>query len=537
MKRQLTGSFFLLLILTAGFRIVNLSADPPSDFSWSGGYFADEGFWSHNARNVVSFGSSVQDDWDARIVSPVFARTQEIIFRLFGSGFVQVRLIAILSSLVLAACGFLLFRTEMDPQRAFLYAILLSLNYPMMVLGRQGILDPFAAALCLLSLLLLIHGRSFSGFAAGIFFVAACTTKYLMVYAIVPCVVILWLSRRYIPFVSGLLVAGVAWFFLNYVPNRELFSAYSAYYASQQSWEPAAILRNVAQQPFYLYFVKTPAVLCLANLGIWFFIARALDPSGAETKKFSRLEKVCFFWLIAGILFFALWRYRPFRYYTSLIPAMVAMAVFMLFRIKDLASRRPAATGLILYAGAMLPLLQIGFVLYDRWAGTGIVPVELGIHTLDAVLFIVFTLIVLLIISGRGKLQYVVWSFVAVFLLSDLRNYASWMVQPQYTARAISRDLESRAPGGVITGQWAPELCLENKLRVIPVWQGFVNSSDPFRKYGITHVLQWKYSLGGEKFETWYPEDFRHFRLVKKYQIKNSDLFLYERIIPQEVVK
>ncbi len=137
--------------------------------------------------------------------------------------------------------------------------------------------------------------------------------------------------------------------------------------------------------------------------------------------------------------------------------------------------------------------------------------------------------------GGRWKVKYAAWAFIAVFVLSDLRNYLTWMLKPQYNAIAISSDLEHRAPNGVITGQWAPELCLENHLRVIPVWRGFVNSQDPFRKFGITHILQWKYPLGGEKFEEWYPEDFKEFRFLTKYRIKDSDLILYERNVAPAV--
>lgn len=531
MKRQLTGSFFLVLILTAGFRIFNLQADPPSDFSWSGGYFADEGFWSHNARNSLLFGNPVLDDWDARIVSPIFARAQEVMLHLFGTGLVQVRLVAVLTSIILAAAAFLLLRKEYDSQQSFLFAVLVSLNYPMMVLGRQGILDPFAAMLCLLALVLLMRESNVAGFLAGVLFVAACVTKYLIIYTIVPCVYVVWVSKKYMPFAAGILIAGALWFFLNYLPNRDLLSAYSSYYASQQSWEITAILKNIALQPFYLYFVKTPAILCFANLGIWFFLARILFREPSSGDGFSRLEKMCLLWLISGILFFALWRYRPFRYYTSLIPPMVALAVFMVFRMQDVVRSAAAVRSrLLLFAGALLPVFAIAFVLVDRWIGLGIVPSELGIHSLDALLFLCLTLIVLWSVSmGRGKTKYVTLAFIAVLLLSDARNYLTWMLRPQYTALEISRDLQSRAPDGVITGQWAPELCLENGLRVVPVWPGFLNSSDPFNKYGITHVLQWKYSLGGEKFEEWYPEDFGDFRLVTTYKIKNSDLLLFER--------
>jgi hypothetical protein len=104
-----------------------------------------------------------------------------------------------------------------------------------------------------------------------------------------------------------------------------------------------------------------------------------------------------------------------------------------------------------------------------------------------------------------------------------------WKLNPEYAATEISADLQRRVGNGVLAGQWAPELCLENKVRTVPVWRGFVNHEDPFGKYGITHVLQWEYALGGEKFAEWYPEAFRNFKPVTKYRIKDSDLVLYEK--------
>jgi len=518
---RLTVPFFLLLLLTFGFRTLQLDADPPPDFSWSGGYFADEGFWSHNARNAVLFDDPVQDEWDARIVSPIFARVQQLIFHLFGAGFTQVRIVGVLSSLLLAGVSFLLFRRQFDTQKSFLISVLIAFNYPMMVLGRQGILDPFAAALAWLAFLLAMRESSLSCVLAGICLVGACVTKYLMIYTALPLLLLFWTPRKILPFVVGIAAAVIPWLLLNYFPHKELLSAYSAFYASQQSWEFAAVLKNMALQPFFLYFVKTPAILCMGNVALWFFLLRY--------RKSNPLERACFVWLVSGILFFAIWRYRPVRYYTSLIPVLAALAAFALFRIEEIAEAfREGKFRLLLVTGILLPVVQIAFVLIDRLAGWNFVPSQLGIHTADAILFIAFSGVVIIALRS-SKRKWVGWGFVVVFLLSDFWNYSEWMLKPEYSALMISRDLQARAPHAVVTGQWAPELCLANDLRAIPVWRGFVNSKDPFRKYGITHVLQWEYALGGEKFEDWYPEDFQNFHLVTKYSIKGSDLNLYER--------
>jgi hypothetical protein len=230
--------------------------------------------------------------------------------------------------------------------------------------------------------------------------------------------------------------------------------------------------------------------------------------------------------LTTGILFFAIWKYRPFRYYTSLIPPLAAISGIALMRI---GSFHNVKQHFIIAFGVFLPAVQMIFVLMDRFAGWNFVPEQLGIQTFDAILLIAFTAVIIFTLTSGRHLSWIGIGFVFVFLLSDVRNYTSWMIQPEYAAMNISHDLQSRVKNGVITGQWAPELCLENKLRVVPVWRGFVNSQNPFQKFGITHILQWDYPLGGEKFDEWYPEEFKQFRLITKYRIKDSDLSFYER--------
>ena len=522
-NNHLSGStrlfIFCLVLLTIGFRIVHLDADPPSSFDWSGGYFADEGFWAHNARNEILFGNPVSDEWDARVVSPIFATIQKWIFQAFGIGLIQVRIVGIVSSIFIVVCSFFLFRLQFDPPASFLLSLLVSLNYPMLVLGRQGILDPFAAALALGALLLVLTERSTLAFIAGLLFLGACITKYLMIYAFVPLLFALSLAKQrgiWMTFIAGFIAAATLWLVRIYIPNTELFGSYSAYYSSQQSWELPGIAKNIVLQPFYLYFIKTPAILFFGNLSLWYFLAK---PKGA-----GKIEKICWLWLFSGIVFFAVWRYRPLRYYTSLIPPLAALAGVAVLRLKEIEQAfRTGSFRWLLWLGIFVPVVQVLFVLADRWMGWGFIPEQVGIQTVEVILFLLLTMLFL-----SGRLRWMVPAFIVVFLISDIRNYVSWMARPEYAAVEISEDLQQRVGAGVITGQWAPELCLQNKIRVVPVWQGFVNATEPFEKYGITHILQWQYPLGGEKFGEWYPEEFRRFEPIAHYRIKDSDLVLYE---------
>jgi 4-amino-4-deoxy-L-arabinose transferase-like glycosyltransferase len=523
---------FILILITVGFRIIQLKADPPANFCWSGGYFADEGYWSHNARNSVLFKEARPDGWDARIVSPIFAYFQALIFRLFGVGIVQVRIIGILSGIFIALITFQFFRKQFDPSLSFLAAVLVAVNYPLLVLARQGIIDPFSTVLAWGSILLATNNRRAIVFLSGVLLTAACITKYLMIYAFLPVALVLFLMpNRYkqIPwFVLGAFSLFLAWLALDYFPNKDLLQSFSAYYSSQQSrqsWDLISLLSNLVHQPFYLYFMKSPVILFAGNLMIWFFILR--------WKQAGLAERACMLWVITGILFFAFWRYRPFRYYTSLIPPLAGLAASSTLRWPDIREfLQKGKRRLLLWIGLSLPILQAFFILFDQFSSNPSIPKEVGVQIFDVIIFLgVSSLVVLFLLRRIFKLKWILLVLMAGFLLSDMRNYLKWMVQPEYAAMEISQDLAERLDQAVLTGQWAPELVLENHHRAIPVWKSFVNSDDPFQKFGITHMLLWRYPLGDEveKFQTWYPEDFRKFHPVKTYTIKDSELVLYEK--------
>jgi hypothetical protein len=326
-------------------------------------------------------------------------------------------------------------------------------------------------------------------------------------------------------FFFGMVLAATIWLVSNYIPNRELLMGYSQYYSSQQSWQLKPVIINLVTQPFYLYLVKTPAVLFFGNLMIWFLFFRRW--------KAGKIERMCWVWLVSGILFFGLWKYRPFRYYTSLIPALATLAGIALLRIQDLTVElRIGKVRWWILFGILIPFAQILLLLLDRWTGSGYFPDELGIHSVDAIAFLLLSIFVVWIyIRAPEKTKWIWLAFVFVFICSDIRSYLQWMLRPEYAAISISRDLQTEVRSGAVTGQWAPELCLENKVRAVPVWYGFVNSKDPFRTYGITHLLLWRYPLGDETklFKQWYPSDFPRFQAVKSYFIKHSELVLYER--------
>ena len=94
------------------------------------------------------------------------------------------------------------------------------------------------------------------------------------------------------------------------------------------------------------------------------------------------------------------------------------------------------------------------------------------------------------------------------------RNYLQWMMQPDHAASEISTIYKIEVRNAVLAGQWAPELVLENRLRAIPVWKGFVNSEDPFKdtesRTFCCGDIHWVTKL--LKFREWYPENMKKIR-------------------------
>ena len=77
-------------------RAVDMISDPPPDLSTSGGYWADEGFWTHNARNKILFGKWITDEWNNMYASPVPHFLTYAVFKMAGIGLRQARVVPVL---------------------------------------------------------------------------------------------------------------------------------------------------------------------------------------------------------------------------------------------------------------------------------------------------------------------------------------------------------------------------------------------------------------------------------------------------------
>src|SRR3954449_9011727 len=89
--RWLLGAAILLAVLL---RIIALDSDPYSRLSWSSGLLTDEGYYIHNARNLVLFGVERTDDFNNMLIMPTLHFVQVAVFRQLGATVVPARMIS-----------------------------------------------------------------------------------------------------------------------------------------------------------------------------------------------------------------------------------------------------------------------------------------------------------------------------------------------------------------------------------------------------------------------------------------------------------
>jgi 4-amino-4-deoxy-L-arabinose transferase-like glycosyltransferase len=176
----LVFTLFLALFII---RILYLDADPL--FIKELTDVGDEGYWVHNARNVILFDNWMIDDFNQSLsASPLYALMLYVCFRLFGFGLLQDHLVsAIISFLTLMVLY--LFIKDVHSKKAALYSVLiLGFNAVYLAYNKLGQVETSMIFFLLLAYYLWYKGNSkrVLYFISGIFFALAVLTKITAIY-------------------------------------------------------------------------------------------------------------------------------------------------------------------------------------------------------------------------------------------------------------------------------------------------------------------------------------------------------------------
>ncbi len=539
------------LALIAGLilRVLFPLADPPADLSWSGGYFADEGFWVHDARNIALFGTPGIDDWHNRLVSPTSHFLSTIMFSIFSPGMLPVRLTAQLMSLVSILCLWLALRKEPWGILAvglFTASSILSAYQRIAILENQVI--PIVIVLLLFNANPDRRRSTVRGFSVGFLSAIAYFTKGTQLFLIPAVLVTSALQsrdireaiRRVAAHVLGMLVPVAVFVIFIYRPHYDLIRQYQTFYASQHGETIFDFIGNLTTQPFMFYFNRIALAFSLAWLALGEAVLSA-PRFRIEFRRIPPLIQFCLIWTAFGLLSFAPLRYRPFRYYVPILIPIVCIAAWRFYAYlidRDaLAAMKVNGKGVLLAVWMSLPLMAsaapvVDHLLFrDRLIGIYSLP---GYSLLNSLWLAVISVLLVLSILGRispKRMIPLLTSTLVIGYILDLGQTTRWHLDRKYSILESAQDIARRLPpGSVVGGQWAPELCLESNLIAVPIWKGFVNWDRPFERFGITHMLSWVYPLGNEleHQRDWFPDEMNNAVEVKRYTIKETSVVLWE---------
>jgi 4-amino-4-deoxy-L-arabinose transferase-like glycosyltransferase len=518
-------------------------SDPPPDLSWSGGEYADEGFWAQDARNLTLFGTFGADDWHDRYVSPLIFPLVTALFSLLGANLPAIRIWALLIS---AVSLFVFFKSFKKHAFGWLAFLLLSTCSILIAYQRIALLETASILCSSLVLLSWLHARSQDNFLwdiiTGILLGMAYLTKGTQIF-LIPAVIVatLWsmgLNKRFRTSVLwqilGIGFVIIPWFLLIYSEHSQLIMQYNSYYSSQQGDSLKAIFKNILLQPFFIYFNRLPLIF----LPSWIFFIQLILRK--KTDRYPDIIKLSSIWAGLGLLFFMPMGYRPLRYYVPLIPPMAILASWWIFNRSgsgavpgESSSNQDGRRGLQA-SWLLLPVFANAAPLLDKWfagnrfLGIGALP---GFSIEGAVSTILAGSILAMLIVFKGMNRERIIVIALALICVDLVRVGNWQMHRTYQIRNASLEMAAILPiSSVVAGQWAPELCLGTPFTAIPMWKGFVNFDNPFRKFGITHVLSWDYPLGNEyeHQKEWFPQEMSRAKIKRTFIIRNTNVLLLE---------
>ena len=555
-------------------RVVALRSDPFRQLDWSAGLMTDEGFNIHNARNLILFGHVRTDEYNNMLMSPLFHFAQVPIFKMFGVGAVQARLISVICSLLTLLLLWMALRRVFDSRIAFTAVALLGLDHTNLLYNRMALMDTPAALLAVMAFYAFARGATVERRAVSQnqkwpwFAVCGClialtvTVRIVSVYLLLVPFVALgpqllrsrnaesasslrsWRrtsSSELISLSLGTLAVLLLYFLFWYWPHYAELSAMSHYYRARQI--PNSLLRlsmNVYDSLLgstraladYL-FRHSPIMFTLALLGL--LVRR-------KTRAHS-VEIYLVGWLLLGLGLLAVSSYSPSRYYVTTYPALAALAAISLWRLPELYRRleqrrrgasilRAALTWFVFYHIVQLVLDHYG-IRTREWAQA----LLYAVPTVSSFLAFRTSILNHLVEPFRARvarpLPKVAILLISVWFVFNAYWLGRWIQGLEYTQYNMSQWLSQNVPpSSVLIGDVAPGVCLDNSFIAVYVEPKLWNDKLPIEAMGARYPGATRYIVMDDrwKYRYWmvqYPDLVGPDRLIEKARVLNWDVGVY----------
>ena len=503
-KLRFAIGLLAILALGAGLRLFRLRADPPLNLSWSHGIFTDGPATIAGARAKFLTG-----DWSfgsARF--PLLSVVTYASFKCLGLGLAPARLPFVLAGLLTILIVGLLVREEAGTRAGLLAALLVAVNYNLVMYSRLTLSESYLSLFMILSLYFWQKGLRSRRFLAlsglslliGIAFVKP-HGVYLLPALLLGLLFLRGNERHWravgaaaLIFLSSFIAGLLAWLWFVFLPDWRLITGYLVDNLLTLPGSPLAgltldnlVMRYLTCAVESQLATRSPVVCLLAYGYLLYLLAQARS----RWRPVSPLVVSTALWLLLGFGLLAFFNYRPLRYQLPLLlPACIlaALALEGIFRARSLHVARDLGGGVLALAFFWLLFLCYN-LLYNCLQMTRVVTSsrrltnEPFLSTVEHHLLLSWAILLTMLLTiavqvgyhskalaqveriGRRMCRKLGVLLVAISVGLGCFHYSTWAAKPRYDCYRVSRDLgQILSEGATVAGPYAAGTGLENTL-------------------------------------------------------------------------
>jgi hypothetical protein len=343
-----------LFVVLAAF----ISADAAAGVSTSSGAQGDEFYNVVSARDFVLLGTWATDQWDHHLVNLPFSVVSAAVFRVFGIGIDQARLMTALFISLTAAALVWGLRPVVGRPAALFAGLSFATSGLILYYGRLAFLEDLVVLAMTLGVLVLARPGLLSvrgGIVSGACLAVAIGTKPSALFAVTgvlaaTAVILAWrdaaMRRWLVGAVTTIAVAGLAWVLIIFLPNRDaVITDVKIWMPGHFYITPAELARSIGSYlrggNDGLYGMLLGPLIVLSAAGVVAIAVLRRHLSEAET----RLAVAALGWAVFGFGILVVTSYRPNRYVVPLVPALSILATIGLrLALASLRERIDSAT-------------------------------------------------------------------------------------------------------------------------------------------------------------------------------------------------
>ncbi|MEO0080375.1 MAG: glycosyltransferase family 39 protein [candidate division WOR-3 bacterium] len=512
--------FVILLgisLVAFGLRAFDLRADPPPDLSWSSAIYSDEAHNAYSARNWALYGRWQIDDYIPYVVYPWLNIVTGIIFKLFGIGFVQLKVVSLLAGLLLVFIIFFFVRAAGSALSGLVAALLTACCFPLVMYSRLGLAELSQVMFLAAAGLFLVHAERnrLAAFLSGVIALGAVLfVKVSSIFcpAAIGTLYLVELIRhrrdkgRFRPILSsglfwllGALLPLTIWLLLIFLPHRADYLSYVLRHSlGAKAGHPSGLFAYLLNA-----FSVGAGSRLLSRIPIMASLGFAALPALWRTGQRRALAYLSYL-LLFGVAMLGYQLYHPDRYELfTILPLLVAFAL-VISRLVNGQARIchpwPGPWGIAAYSLWLWPLMT-HIALHSRgfW---GLVQARTESALLLSALFAAAAASTLLYglhslthggirLSQPGLRGALALLLLALTLGNDLSRYNNWLQSRTNNMFNYSRELDTLLPqNSVAAGFWAPAMLATSHKRALFISEGWhVNLDNPVGRFGVTHLV------------------------------------------------